>query len=68
MSSPMEIPLRMSRRFGIGSRKEETSVQHAFLTALMAVLLVSAVTATGQSLYDAYGPHAPASSSWSAED
>ncbi len=68
MSSPIEITLRMFRQFGIGSRKEETSAQHAFLTALMMVLLVSAITATGHSLYGAYGPHSLASSSWSAED
>jgi hypothetical protein len=68
MSSPIEISARVPRWFGIGARGEETSAPHAFLTALMAVLLVSAVTATGHSLYGAYGPHALASASLSVED
>jgi hypothetical protein len=68
MSSPIEISARMSRWFGIGARGEETSAQHAFLTALMAIMLVSAVTAAGHSLYGAYGPHALESASLSDED
>jgi hypothetical protein len=68
MSSPIEISARMFRWLGMGSRGEQTSVQHAFLAALMAVLLVTAVTAAGNSLYSAYGPHALVAASSGAED
>lgn len=68
MSSLIEVPARMFRWFGIGSRGGETSAQHAFVAALMAVLLVSAVIATGHRLYGAYGPHALESASLSDED
>ena len=64
MKRGIEIPMRAFRRFGLGLRKDEGFIEYAFLGALMTVLVVMAVSASGYRLYSVYGSLGSSSSSF----
>ncbi len=68
MKRPIEIPMRAFRWLGLGLREDEGVIESAFLGAIMTVLLITAVTASGYRLYSVYGSFAPSSSSLAGGD